>query len=217
VAPAAGVENALGTGFDIPAASACRQCHELVGTTNVDAPIGFNAIQLNHNLTGLNLPQLLLRDLLRNGNAATDITLDNAVVPGTAVQRAGLGYLHGNCSHCHGGPSPHGHQLLWTPVATTSLTDLPMFGAGETGAVCHCLDIWRGHSNGSISYKYRINPSHGDSSGIIGRLSAIGGTRDAMPPVGRKGSDAAGIAAVQAYIDSLDGSACAANPPTCSQ
>ena len=219
VASSSGVPNALGSGFDIPSSSQCRQCHLLVGTTNVDAAIGFNAIQLNHSLGGLDLATLLVRGQLKNVSDPEhpNVSLSTAVVPGTAVQRAGLGYLHGNCSHCHGGPSPHGHQSLWTPVGTASVTDLPMFGAGMTGVVCHCLDLWRGHSNGSDVFRLRIDPGSGDTSGIIGRLLAPGGTRDAMPPVGRKGADAAGIATVIAFIDSLDGTACAANPPRCSQ
>ncbi|MEY4582846.1 MAG: hypothetical protein RL701_7549 [Pseudomonadota bacterium] len=224
VAPASGVTNALGTNFDIPSANQCRQCHELSGTNNVDAPIGFNAIQLNHGTTGgaensLTLAMLLLRGLLRNQSdpAHANITLQNSLIPGTAIQKAGLGYLHGNCSHCHGGPSPHGHQLLWTPVGSTRITDLPMFDSAETGAVCHCLDIWRGHSDGSNAYTYRIAPSAGSASGIVGRLRATSGTRDAMPPVGRKGVDNAGIQAVMAYIDSLDPKACNANPPACAK
>src|SRR5262249_26250054 len=163
VAPANGVPNALGTGFDIPSSNQCRQCHLLVGTNNVDAPIGFNAIQLNHTSAGVTLEALLQRGVLQNVAApdSPNVTLENSVVPGTPEQRAGLGYLHGNCSHCHGGPGPHGHQLLWTPVGTANLTDLPMFGSGRTGAVCHCLDLWRGHDNGSAPYLLRIAPGSG--------------------------------------------------------
>lgn len=217
VAPATGVLNALDTGFDIPRAQDCKDCHELWNQDDVDAPIGFNAIQLNHDKGGLDLASVLLRNMLRNERDPShpNISLQNSVVPGTAVQQAGLGYLHGNCGHCHGGPTPHGNQLLWTPVGTNNLTDLPMFDSGQTGAVCHCLEFWKGRSNDNGPYRYRIEPSTADVSAVIGRMRAVGGSDDAMPPIGRKGRDNAGIQAVLAYINSLDGSACLANPPTC--
>jgi hypothetical protein len=205
-----GVTGALGTNLDIPSSANCKSCHSMTGA---DAAIGFNAIQLNHNLTGLALPELLLRQLLVNNANPTqpNITLDNTLIPGDATTRAGLGYLHGNCGHCHGGPTPRAEQILWSVVGMTELGDAPLMQTAQ----CHCLDFWRGRTApDGQPYMLRVAPSHAAHSGIIGRMSSrIKGEQ--MPPIGTNQTDPTGLATVQAFIDSLDGTACDANPPTC--
>jgi hypothetical protein len=203
VASATGVANALGTPLDIPSQTQCRQCHNMTGA---DAPIGFNAIQLNHDPDGVTLTSLLDDGLLKNGTsgAALKVTLENALIPGDATARAALGYLHGNCGHCHGGPTPRAGQALWSKVGITDLNDAPIFQT----AVCHCLENWKGRTNSDgDAYKLRVNPAHEALSGIIGRMSRRG-AGEQMPPVGTKLTDPTGLAAVRTWIESLDASGC---------
>jgi hypothetical protein len=210
VASTNGVTNALGTPLDIPSQAQCRQCHNMA---SADAPIGFNAIQLNHDPDGVSLATLLDEGLLKNGNsgAALNVTLDNAIIPGDATAQAALGYLHGNCGHCHGGPSPRAGQALWSKVGTTSLSNAPIFQT----AVCHCLENWKGRSNSDgDAYKLRVNPSHEALSGIIGRMSRRG-AGEQMPPVGTEVVDTAGLATVRNWIESLDATSCDTSGDQC--
>jgi mono/diheme cytochrome c family protein len=105
LAPADGIA-ALPThgGYSIPSESDCRACHECAAVP----VLGFSALQLSSD-----------RDpLAPHADASTDIDLDDLVArglvgnlplraarprieAGSPVERASLGYLHGNCGHCH--------------------------------------------------------------------------------------------------------------------
>ena len=207
-ASANGVTNALGTGLDIPSQAQCRSCHNMTGA---DAAIGFNAIQLNHQDTGVTLADLLAANLLVNGTGSLNISVSNSRIPGDATARAALGYLHGNCGHCHGGPNPRAGQRLWAIVGMTDLDDAPIMSS----AVCRCLENWTGRRNASNEpYELRVAPSHAAISGIVGRMSQRG-AGEQMPPIGTKVVDSAGVAAVKAWIGSLDGTSCDNVPPIC--
>jgi hypothetical protein len=209
-ASTSGVANALGSPLDIPSQSQCTQCHSMSGA---DAPIGFNAIQLNHDLGGVTLGTLLDEYLLKNGTsgAALNVSHENSVIPGDDTAKAALGYLHGNCGHCHGGPSPRAGQALWSTVGLTDLSDAPIFQT----AVCRCLQNWKGRTNADDEpYKLRVAPSHEALSGIVGRMSRRG-AGEQMPPVGTKVTDPTGLATVRAWINSLDGSECEESAPVC--
>src|SRR5260370_16075310 len=86
-----GEMNASGTRHDIPAQEGCTTCHGSMP----DRVLGFTAIQLSHDLGGLNLMQASSMGLLTNPPTK------NFVVPGDAVEQAALGYLHANCGLCH--------------------------------------------------------------------------------------------------------------------
>ena len=204
-----GVSDALGTGLDIPTQAQCRSCHNMQGA---DAPIGFNALQLNHTGAGITLADLLQQQRLQNGAAGTpNITLQNSVIPGDATTRAALGYLHGNCGHCHGGPTPRAEQRLWAVVGMQEVSDAPVVDS----TVCHCLERWTGrNSDSGEPYVLRVAPSHAALSGIIGRMSSRQ-SGEQMPPLGTKLVDSAGLAAVRAWINKLEGQSCDASPPVC--
>jgi mono/diheme cytochrome c family protein len=104
LAPPDGAVLATRGGYSIPSESDCRNCHE-----GAAVPVlGFSALQLSSD-----------RDpLAPHADASTDIDLEGLVArglvknlpPGAArprieasspIERAALGYLHGNCGHCH--------------------------------------------------------------------------------------------------------------------
>jgi hypothetical protein len=209
-APGDGLSNARGTTLDIPSQAQCRSCHNMTGA---DAVIGFNALQLNHADGGLRLAQLLERGLLVNGKDSTplNISAGNSQIPGDSLTKAALGYLHGNCGHCHGGPSPRAGQRLWSVVGMTQLNEAPIFES----AVCECIEGWTGRSNpDGEPYVLRVAPNHAAVSGIVGRMSSRT-SREQMPPLGTEIVDSVGLATVKAWIDSLDGTSCEAAPPVC--
>jgi hypothetical protein len=178
--------------------------------SGADAAIGFNAIQLNHDGGGVTLGTLLDEGLLKNGSSSNlNVSRQNAVIPGDQLAKAALGYLHGNCGHCHGGPTPRAGQALWSKVGITDLSNAPIFQT----AVCHCLENWTGRKNADgDAYELRVAPAHEALSGIVGRMSRRG-AGEQMPPIGTKVVDSTGLSAVRAWIDSLDSSACDATDP----
>jgi hypothetical protein len=199
LAPAAGVVDALGTTHDIPSQAQCRSCHTM---PNLDVPNGFGAIQLNHHRRGsLTLHDLLRDDLLVNvaNPAEPNVTRENSRIPGNRRDRRGMGYLHANCGHCHGGPTPRAGLSMWSVVGAEELEDTPTFQTG----ICNCLTRWTGRTTAEGEpIEMRIAPGDADRSGIIGRMSVRGG-RDQMPPLGTEFVHEVGLEGVREWIDGL--------------
>jgi hypothetical protein len=91
-------------GYSIPSESDCRACHE-----GAAVPVlGFSALQLSPDrdplaphadvFTDIDLDDLVARGLIRNLPLRAARPRIEASSP---VERAALGYLHGNCGHCH--------------------------------------------------------------------------------------------------------------------
>jgi hypothetical protein len=114
LAPEGGAVLAAGpTGrYVVPSRTDCLACHE-----GAAVPVlGFSALQLSpdrdplaphadpRRASDVNLPQLVETGRLVNLPRAL---LANAprIAARSPVERAALGYLHGNCGHCHAGPS----------------------------------------------------------------------------------------------------------------
>lgn len=194
----AGAQNVLGTQHDIPSQAQCRQCHTMQG---LDAINGFGAIQLNHSAHHeVTLEWLLKAERLAKPDGSDlGITLENAVIPGSPDQQKGLGYLHANCGHCHGGPTPRVGLAMWSRVGVGLEASSIM-----STATCLALMRWTGRLNPAGSpYLLRLSPGHSEVSGIIGRMS-VRGAGEQMPPLGTEVVDSAGAAQVSQLIDSLD-------------
>jgi hypothetical protein len=209
LAPVGGSQNVLGTTHDIPSQAQCRTCHSMA--TNLDISNGFEAIQLNHFGPGVTLHQLEREHLLTNTlGTEPNVTTRNARMPGDLRAQHAMGYLHANCGHCHGGPTPRAGMALWSVVGSTDLEATPVW----TNAVCQCLTRWTGHVNAEGEpITLRISPNDASTSGIIGRMS-VRGTRDQMPPLGTEIVDPDGLEEVTEWIDSMH--ACCEEPmPVC--
>jgi hypothetical protein len=101
--------------YPIPSETDCRACHE--GTA---VPVlGFSALQLSPDRDpkaphaeplaagDVDLRVLVDRGLLRNLPAGL-IEQPPRIAASSAEERAALGYLHGNCGHCHNDPHESG-------------------------------------------------------------------------------------------------------------
>lgn len=208
LADAEGVQDVLGTDHDIPSQAQCRSCHNQSG---LDIVNGFGALQLDHGGQGWTLRRLLDHDRLVNlGGDAPNVTLDSARLPGDDVDHAALGYLHANCGHCHGGPSPRVGLDLSLRVGLPAVDAAPISMAG---ASCACLKRWTGRANDSGDvYAFAVLPGAAAQSGIIGRMS-VRGAGEQMPPLGTEHVDADAVAAVSQWIDRLTPVSC--DPQLC--
>jgi hypothetical protein len=203
VAVPEGRENVLGTQHNIPKQSDCVSCHDQTRRRPEPTDIvnGFEAIQLNHDGSGWTLERLLERDRLVNlGGEAPNVTLVNAGVPGRRAEQAALGYLHSNCGNCHVGETPAASLDLSLRIDTTQLPAT----ARAYQAACQSLMRWTGRENALHEpYVLAVDPGSAATSGIIGRMIAVG-QNEQMPSIGREQSDDVGIETVSRWIDDLD-------------
>ncbi len=185
--------DALGTTHDIPSQQDCLTCHSNVR----DVLIGVSALQLGASDGDGTLAALANAGSLSNAPAAS------YDVPGSGVTKDALGYLHGNCGHCHN--SDYASPKLQTQtamrlrlaVSDTTPAMAPVYATATCLVMKHVVppDI-----------VYALVPGDPDASGIPVRMNL----RDSyqMPPVCTKFADEAGVATVSAWVASLDGGPC---------
>lgn len=121
-------EVAPGVRHQVPAEGECRACHGN-GATPV---LGFSALQLSPDRDpnalhredaapgSLDLAALLARGQLRGWAAQAAAPR----VAGDPIERAALGYLHGNCGHCHRGEGPVASVGLVLAAGTPALATI---------------------------------------------------------------------------------------------
>ena len=110
-----GVVDANGTQHDVPSRTMCRACHENLKPSRV---LGFSALQLdfdNPNSMELDLADAITQNMLSAPPASPTTPGPYFPLPtdtsGTALPA--LGYLQGNCAHCH---NPSSMVVLNTPM-----------------------------------------------------------------------------------------------------
>ncbi|MGH1343697.1 MAG: hypothetical protein ACRBN8_19220 [Nannocystales bacterium] len=194
-----GSENVLGTDHDIPAVADCSQCHNGGeggmggGGATHDAVLGFSALQLNHDDTDVTLDSLAADGLLTTAVASAD-----AVIPGDATAEAALGVLHANCGHCHGGDTPSGGMRLFVTVGHDAVTQTPTY-IDTVG-----VDIGMSAVMGIPDYRILAgSPADSAVPWRMGQRDGGGMGAAQMPPLATEVVDDEGVAAVDAWINSL--------------
>lgn len=187
--------DAAGTTHDLPSGSMCERCHNGLE----ERALGFSALQLNHDLGGLDLATLMSESLLTD-----EIPLDIGM-PGEDEQtQNALGYLHANCGNCHNDrpgipvesvPAPQlllrvlvGDQALEDTGTYKTAINQPTTASEELG-----LD-WR-----ILGGEVGEEPIQG---AILYRMSKRG-VEDQMPPIGTQMQDADGYELIRSWIQSL--------------
>lgn len=183
--------NAAGTTHDIPNGLMCERCHN----TSKERSLGFSALQLNHDLGGLNLATLV-----NEGWLTSPIPLD-IKAPGADQQtQDALGYLHANCGNCHNDspglplenvPAPQ--LLLRLSVKDKMLED--------TGAFKTAINQ-KSTASSELSVEYRIKGGSVADSAVHFRMTQRM-IEDQMPPIGTELQDDTGLDLIQKWIMSL--------------
>jgi mono/diheme cytochrome c family protein len=156
LAPAEGIAG-------IPSRSDCLACHE-----GAAVPVlGFSAVQLANELA-----DLAARGHLRNLPASFLAAAPRIAAP-SAAGRAALGYLHGNCGHCHNDAGP----LANVDLALAQRAAAPAESAART---LHSV-LSRG-------------------PGVLARRMQSKNPLTRMPPLGVSVPDAEGISLVERWI-----------------
>jgi hypothetical protein len=190
-----GGANALGTFHDIPSQTDCNACHANVR----DVLIGVSAIQLGASDGDGTLAMLADAGLLTSAPSPAGYD-----VPGSGATKDALGYLHGNCGHCHNSDYADPKLQQQTPMRLRLLVSSTTPESAPVYATATCLVMK--HAVPPQNLIYALVPGQPDQSGIPARMDR----RDSfeMPPNCTELVDDAGVATVRAWIASMDASAC---------
>jgi hypothetical protein len=192
-----------GRAHTIPSVTDCKVCHEASRT----AVLGFSLLQLSPDrdpaaphaeappAPGVDLDWLVEAGLL--------VGLPEAVrrdppriEAASADERAALGYLHGNCGHCHdpaGKLANVGLFLRHAPAA-----------AGEPGVASTVgrpvKDPAPGQSGGAV---LRVEPGHPERSALVQRIASRWAALQ-MPPLGTELVDQEAVALIGRWVAAMD-------------
>lgn len=202
LAPAAGVRaatySAPGIPYDIPGTADCRACHGGHPST----VLGFSALQLSSDRDPLaphaatpgrgdvDLRKLVSRGVVV-GLPASIAAHPPRVNARTPAERAALGYLHGNCSHCHNTRGPLADLGLYLAVSADGIPD----------AFPSALAQPAHYQPAGAAVASILAPGDDGESLLVRRL----GTRDPllqMPPLGTRAVDGEALALVAEWIRS---------------
>ena len=184
--------------YSIPAEDDCRACHE-----GAAVPVlGFSALQLSSDRdplaphaeahTSVTLADLVERGLIRNLPASL-LRHPPRIAAASAVERAALGYLHGNCAHCHndsGAPAPV--DLMLAQVAID-----PESAQRVLRSMIKAPARFQGH--GLSNDAPLIAPGHPQASVLVSRMRSRNPSTQ-MPPIGTQAPDSEALALIERWI-----------------
>ncbi len=194
-----GVLDLFGTGHGVPSREQCKTCH----SGRRDFVLGWDFLMLGEGSSGVTRESLHEAELLSGLDPSAGGPL-TATIPGDAVEAAALAYLHANCGvSCHntnpnaaGGPSGLYLRLdldtLGSVHETTALTSGINHPPSPNAQLTDLPER---------SY-YDFLPLDLEGSLALVRMQHRGSAA-AMPPLASLQVDAAGIAAVSAWIESM--------------
>ena len=170
--------------YTIPGQLACRACHQ----PQPNFVIGFEAIRLSEAPAAS--PQQQLNALREKGIFLYPERVLPAEIPGSETEKEALGYLHGNCAHCHNPASP---------VFFTTNLDLRHGHARES-----TINVAPQKFAGGDSSILRVKPGHPELS-LLFQLMAhtFPDTTMFMPPLGISLVDTAGLRLIKKWIEML--------------
>ena len=185
--------------YTIPAEGDCRACHE-----GAAVPVlGFSALQLSSDRdplaphadsrSDIDLRGLAARGLVKN-LPASQLSKPPRIDADSPAERAALGYLHGNCAHCHndnGAPVPVDLMLAQSTTAGSAGAEKVLRSMIESRS------RFRGH--GLSGDAPLVAPGNPADSVLIARVRSRD-PQTQMPPLGTQLRDAEAIALLERWI-----------------
>lgn len=191
-----------GRSHTIPSVSDCKVCHQ----ASRSQVLGFSALQLSpdrdplalHAETrpapGVDLPYLVERGLLFG--LPGSVQEASRIAAGSTTERAALGYLHGNCGHCHNEQGPLKNIGLFLGYVS---------GAPLQPALASTIGypVRKPAPGQSADAVLRIEPRHPDRSGLLQRMGSRNPALQ-MPPLGTELVDKEAVSLIHRWITEAD-------------
>jgi hypothetical protein len=186
----------------IPGVSDCKACHQ-GGRSEV---LGFSALQLSpdrdpgapHAETrpdpGVDLDDLIDKGLLVGAPKPPEAP---RIAARSSTERAALGYLHGNCGHCHNEQGPLQNVGLFLRHAFETKAQLAV--ASTVGRAVR--KPAPGQSSDAV---LRVDPGHPERSALMQRAGSRYPALQ-MPPLGTELVDDEALALLRRWIAEADG------------
>ena len=195
-----GVANLHGTGHTVPSHDNCKACHK--GRT--DFVLGWDLLLLGPGASGVTREQLAGEGLL---NMAPAEAL-RAIIPGDAVERAALGYLHVNCGVCCHNPNQRAEASdveLWLRLEPGQLQDAASTPAAVSG-INHrpspAAQLFVSGVPAPVGPYYDFRPGDRARSLVLVRMN-LRGFLQQMPPIASHRVDEAGLRIVGEWVDAM--------------
>jgi hypothetical protein len=186
--------------YNVPGAFDCRACHE-----GAAVPVlGFSALQLSPDRDALaphadavsatDLRGLVARGLVRN-LPQTLLDTPPRIGASSPVERAALGYLHGNCGHCHNADG------LSVPVDARLAQDVSLGAAKSSEQVLRSLlDASSRFRAAGLPQDARVvAPGHPEASTLLWRIRSTN-PQTQMPPLGVRALDHEALELLERWI-----------------
>jgi hypothetical protein len=189
----------------IPSETDCRACHE-----GPAVPVlGFSALQLSQDrdpraphagareAATVDLRTLVAKGLVRNLPPRM-LESPPRVAARTPSERAALGYLHGNCGHCHTAPDASGAAV---PVGVVLAQSAVRESASAESVRRSLIDVSsRFRPHGANGPTRLVVPGESASSVLPLRMRSRD-PRVQMPPLGTAYPDTEALALIERWID----------------
>jgi hypothetical protein len=194
-----GVEDLFGTGHTVPTRDQCKTCH----SGRPDYILGWDFVMLGEGASGVTA-----RTLAGGGQLnPLDPALLELAVPGDAVERAALSYMHANCGvSCHnetinatGRPSGLFLRLEVAQLGSVLSTDAARSGINRLPSPNADYGDLPPRDAGDF---YDFRPLDVERSLAIARMSYRGSVTG-MPPIASHAIHPEGVAAVKAWVESM--------------
>jgi len=190
--------------YAVPGRSDCTACHEGSATP----VLGFGALQLSPDRDPLavhaqparrddvDLPTLMARGLLRPFDA-TLLQRVPRIAAASPTERAALGYLHGNCGHCHN------RSGAGVPLQLTLAQSARDAAASRTATLSSTLGIAGRYRGAALPPDSSLIAPHAPERSVLLARMRSRAPHLQMPPLGTELTDREGSALVERWIDQL--------------
>lgn len=218
LAPSEGVRNAVliadGVAHDIPGYYNCLACHgnrknRVLGFSALQLssdrdPMALHALPANENL--YELPRLVEEGIVTNLPASLQETPPR-IFGASATERAALGYLYGNCSHCHNRVGKLAGLELSFDVPLQAVA-LPQTDLASSCGTCYempalATTVGREARIDGAKSEYRITAGDPSQSALWERFSTRSPAIQ-MPPLGTEVLDNDALNLIQSWILELE-------------
>jgi hypothetical protein len=204
LAPADGVRGLLVEGapnvrHNVPGEFDCRACHE-----GASVPVlGFSALQLSPDrdplaphadaFSATDLRGLVARGLVRNLPPAL-VNAPPRIAASSAIERAALGYRHGNCGHCHNADgSP-------VPVDVRFAQDVSLGAKSSEQVLRSLVDASSRFRAADLPHDARVvAPGRPEASTLLWRIRSMN-PQTQMPPLGVRALDHEALQLLERWI-----------------